>query len=336
MPVAILAGDATRRTFRCGRRLAAAPARRAWSSAPCQVPAAPVALPAWRRGTRSLARLATQAEDSTAQPRPGGHGDDLAAHDGHARDGAALEQLERREAARRQRGEGCSRVQRCGDAARAVVGRGEVDLGAARAHQRGRGEQRADAAAARDLQADGVGDARRERARDRRGLVDRDPNRDALAQLAPGDAVDRLLGELEAEGGERGEWPRPPRRRPGAVGVEAQRARPGPIGGADRGDALDVVARPDLDLDARKPSATARRGSRGARRRRGGHARVDGDRRRRRVAEQLADRTAGTLAGEVPQREVDRRERLGQGSPGGRRQSVPPGAAGSAAASTGR
>jgi hypothetical protein len=204
-------------------------------------------------------------------------------------------------------------VQCRGDSEWAVVGRGQIHLGAARANQRRRGQQAADPAAARDLQAHGVRDAGRQRAGDRRGLVDRDPHRDALTQRAGiGKPVHRLLDQLEAVPGKRREDALGLLERPRTVGVQAQRRLC-----ADRlahgSHTLCVSRRADLELHARIAGGHRHRGgTRGEVGCVGGDARVHGDRLGRCVAEQLADRPPGAFARHVPQRHVYRRKRLGE------------------------
>ena len=187
----------------------------------------------------------------------------------------------------------------------------DVDVGARGAHERGLRQQAGDAAAARHLQAHGVGDLRGQRAGLARGLVHRHAHGDAVAHRAQLlDAVDGLLDELEARGGERLDRAHRLVDLPGAVGVQAQL---GVVADrrADGGDAPGVVADADLDLHARVALAD------GARRLRGGLGAVGrGDRgvhahrARRVVAQQVGDRLALAVAGAVPEREVDGGERL--------------------------
>ena len=180
-------------------------------------------------------------------------------------------------------------------------------------HERGRCEQGADAAAAGDLQADGVGNARGEGAGHRGGLVDRDAQWDTLAELPRLlQPAHRLLDELEPVGAELGEHVLGFLDAPRAVGVESQ-ARAGADRFAHRRDPFEIPLHADLELDARVSVGDGVGGrSRGARRHLCGDARVHGDGRCRRLAQQIADRTAGALACQIPQRDVDRRERLGQ------------------------
>ena len=97
--------------------------------------------------------------DELVTPRPGpGRDGDRAVDDGEA-PRALLEERERREAAGGSGDERGGGVDRGGDAERAVERRGDVGLGAGRAHELGRGEQAGDPAAARQLQADRVGGA---------------------------------------------------------------------------------------------------------------------------------------------------------------------------------
>ena len=135
---------------------------------------------------------------------------------------------------------------------------------------------------------------------------------DAVAHLAHGvDAVDRLLDELEARRGEREDRGDGLVDLPGAVGVQAQ-LHLAAGRRAHGGHAAGVVADADLDLHAR----VARVGGGG--RLLGGvgavlgrDRRVDADLGVRVVGDQLADRLALAVAGEVPEREVDRGQRLG-------------------------
>ena len=142
------------------------------------------------------------------------------------------------------------------------------------------------------------------------GLVDGDPRRHPLAHAAHGvNAVNRLLDELKAGGGERLDrahslldGPRPVRVQPQCDGRAGR--------GARRSHAARVVAHAHLHLHARE--ARARRSSRlvsDARAVERRHGRVDRDLPRGVVGEQLGDRLSLRAPGAVPQRQVDRGER---------------------------
>ncbi len=179
-----------------------------------------------------------------------------------------------------------------------VEGRGEVGLGAAsRARASASASSAADPAAARDLQADRVGDAGGQRARLGRGLVHGDPHRHALAHRAQSrrcraraprrararrgaSAVDRAHRLLDV---------------PGAVGVQPQRhrrARPQP-----------APRRPGRRRRRCRPSASRSR----TRRRRAAGGRADACARSTR-ADRRVDRHArrGTI---VSDQRADRRSR---------------------------
>ena len=173
---------------------------------------------------------------------------------------------------------------------RPVEARGQVDGAPGRAHERGLGQQPRDPAGAADLQADRVGGAAQRPGCRRLVHRDRaDAGRADRAQRVR--AVDRLLDELEAGGGERAQVrERLVRRRPGTVGVDADRQLR-PRRRADRGDPPRVVADADLDLHAAEPRPRRRRRRRGRARAVGrAERRVDGDRGRRARGEQVARR----------------------------------------------
>ena len=99
-------------------------------------------------------------------------------------------------------------------------------------------------------------------------------------------------------------------RLPGAVGVDADQ-HVGPDRGADGGEPAGVVADADLDLHAAKPVAHRSRGRLGGARAVVGADRgVDGDLVGRERVDQLRQRRLRAARGVVPERHVDRRERL--------------------------
>jgi hypothetical protein len=125
--------------------------------------------------------------------------------------------------------------------------------------------------------------------------------------------VDRLLAELDPGGRERAQVrDRLRRRAPRAIGVDADRELR-PARSTDRRDAPRVVADPDLDLHAAEPGRDggARRpgGSRPVLRR---DRRVHRHRVRRALRKQVGQPAPRAARCAVPQREVDRRERLRQ------------------------
>ena len=197
---------------------------------------------------------------------------------------------------------------------RAVERRRQVHLRARRLRERRGREQAGDPAAACDLQAHRVGGAGRDRARLVAGLVHRDAHGHAVAHLAQrARAVDGLLDELEARRAPAPRSSAPPPRRP------RRRSRRGAAPSAGPAAARAAATRPASSPTPTLSFTQANPAARGLRARGRGARAVGGvDRRVHRhgvervVREQLGDRAAGALPGAVPEREVDRRERLGE------------------------
>ena len=125
--------------------------------------------------------------------------------------------------------------------------------------------------------------------------------------------MDRLLAELEPDRRQRAQV----RERllgglPGAVGVDADH-HVGPDRGAHGGEPAGVVADPDLDLHAAEAVAD-RVGGRGggARAIVGADRGVDGHLVGGERVDQLRERRLGAAGRVVPERHVDRRQRLGE------------------------
>ena len=278
-----------------------------------------------------LSRFAQLPEDAAARPTiprraRGSRGTRIAprtARRPSARLGEHVERgqpVRRQDAARAQAGGG---VHRGGDADRAVEGRGQVDGRAAQARRRGVAEHAGDPAAARDLQAHRVGRPGLRRAGLGGGLVHRQRHVHLRAHRAQRlDAVHRLLGELDARGREVAQVRDRLVDRPGAVGVDpdAPRARRSPP--APRRPGRRRRRSPTLTLTQSKPRLPAAAAAAAAPARSSAAIiALTGIERAASTEISSAHRARRALAGEVPQREVDRRERLREVAlgPAGRR-----------------
>ncbi len=219
MPATVLAGAEDPKFVALAERLAAAlpdaelvVVQGAGHGLPREAPGAVVAA----LSRRSRGRAGLDAEPGLRRDR------DRAVLDGQHRE-LVGEELERPQAAGRGRLQGGGAVHGGRDPQRPVEGRGEVDVGAGRAHERGLGQQPRDPAAARDLQAHRVGHLGRERARLAGGLVHGHADGDAVAHLAHRmHAVHGLLDQLEPGGREGVDRRDGLVDLPGAVGVQAQ------------------------------------------------------------------------------------------------------------------